>query len=75
MTGPSGDQDNASTPLSEEEREGLLPSYITLRGELNEAEQANILEAEQWASLHCSPAGSGQAQSWSVPGIRAFLMN
>lgn len=51
MIGPSGDQDNASTPLSEEEQEGLLPSYITLRGELNEAEQANILEAEQWASL------------------------
>lgn len=50
MTGPSGDQDNASTPLSEEEREGLVPSYITLRSELNEAEQANVLEAEQWAS-------------------------
>jgi len=37
--------------LSEEEREGLIPSYIALRGELNEAEQANILEAEEWAFL------------------------
>jgi Fic-DOC domain mobile mystery protein B len=27
----------------------LVPSYVTLRRELNEAEQANILEAEQWA--------------------------
>ena len=27
----------------------MLPSYITLRGELNEAEQANILEADSWA--------------------------
>jgi fido (protein-threonine AMPylation protein) len=26
-----------------------LLSYVTLRGELNEAEQANILEAEEWA--------------------------
>jgi Fic-DOC domain mobile mystery protein B len=49
MTDPLGEQDNASTPLSAEEREGLIPSYITLRGELNEAEQANILEADTWA--------------------------
>ncbi|MBL3591718.1 MAG: mobile mystery protein B [gamma proteobacterium endosymbiont of Lamellibrachia anaximandri] len=42
-------QDDASTPLSPEELEGLIPSYITLRSELNEAEQANILEAEEWA--------------------------
>ena len=40
--------DDASTPLSTEEMEGLIPSYITLRSELNEAEQANILEAEEW---------------------------
>ena len=37
------------TPLSGEERDGLIPSYITLRGELNEAEQGNILEAEEKA--------------------------
>lgn len=49
MTGPLDQQDDAATPLNEEEREGLIPSYITLRGELNEAEQANILEAEDWA--------------------------
>ena len=49
MTGPLDGQDDASTPLTEEEREQLIPSYITLRSELNEAEQANILEAEEWA--------------------------
>jgi len=49
MTDPLADQDNAATPLSDEEREGLIPSYITLRSELNEAEQANIQEAENWA--------------------------
>lgn len=49
MTDPLGPLDDAGTPLSEEEREGLILSYITLRNELNEAEQANILEAESWA--------------------------
>lgn len=50
MTGPLVPQDDGGTELTEEEREGLIPSYITLRSELNEAEQANILEAEEWAS-------------------------
>jgi Fic-DOC domain mobile mystery protein B len=50
MSDPLGEQDDASTPLSPEEREGLIPSYITLRGELNEAEQANLLEAAEWVS-------------------------
>jgi Fic-DOC domain mobile mystery protein B len=49
VTDPLFDQDDAATPLTPEEREGLIPSYITLRRELNEAEQANILEAEEWA--------------------------
>lgn len=49
MTDPLAEQDDSSTPLSAEEREGLIPSYIALRGELNEAEQANILEADAWA--------------------------
>lgn len=45
---PLIEQDDASTPLSPEEQEGLIPSYISLRSELNDAEQANILEAEEW---------------------------
>ena len=49
MTDPPGEQIDGSTPLTEEELEQLIPSYITLRHELNEAEQANILEAEDWA--------------------------
>lgn len=49
MSDPLLEEDDASTPLTAEEREGLIPSYVTLRRELNEAEQANILEAEQWA--------------------------
>jgi len=51
MTDPFVPQDDAGTPLSEAEREGLIPSYITFRRELNEAEQSNILEAEGWAMV------------------------
>ncbi|ACL74364.1 mobile mystery protein B [Thioalkalivibrio sulfidiphilus] len=49
MKDPLEEQDDASTPLQEQERADLIPSYITLRSELNEAEQANILEAQEWA--------------------------
>lgn len=51
MTDPLLEQDDASTPLTSEEREELIPAYITLRRELNEAEQINILAAEQWVFL------------------------
>jgi Fic-DOC domain mobile mystery protein B len=46
---PLGPQDDNATELTPEEREGLIPSYITTRDELNEAEQANILEGQTWA--------------------------
>jgi len=49
VSDPLLEEDDASTPLTAEEREGLILSYVTLRRELNEAEQANILEAEEWA--------------------------
>jgi len=41
--------DEANTPLTAEKREGLIPSYITLRHELNEAEQSNIGAALRWS--------------------------
>jgi Fic-DOC domain mobile mystery protein B len=37
-----------ATPLTPEEREGLIPSHVTLRRELNELEQQNILDADAW---------------------------
>lgn len=49
MSDPLLPEEDGQTALSDEEREGLIPSYITLRAELNEAEQANILDAEHWA--------------------------
>lgn len=41
--------DDGATPLAPEERNGLIPSHVTLRHELNELEQLNIIEADQWA--------------------------
>ena len=43
------DADDAATPLTADEKNGLIPSHITLRSELNEYEQANILAGETWA--------------------------
>jgi Fic-DOC domain mobile mystery protein B len=40
--------DDANTPLEAEEREQLIPSYITTRAELNEAELVNIADAIRW---------------------------
>ena len=48
MSGPFDANDDA-TPLEPAEREGLIPTHVTLRHELNELEQQNILEAEIWA--------------------------
>jgi hypothetical protein len=35
-------EDGIATPLTPEEREALIPTYITLRRELNEVEQIGI---------------------------------
>ena len=40
------------TPLSEEEKEGLLIKSITTRGELDELEQLNIEKAIEWTLNH-----------------------
>lgn len=48
MTDLSGADGNA-TPLSPVERDGLIPTHITLRSELNELEQKNVAEADRWA--------------------------
>ena len=36
------------TPLDEDEKEGLLIGTISTRAELNEFEQANIVDAVEW---------------------------
>jgi Fic-DOC domain mobile mystery protein B len=49
MSGLDDQPDDGATPLSQEEREGLIPAHISLRRELNQLEQQNILEADVWA--------------------------
>jgi hypothetical protein len=41
--------DDHATPLTPAERDDLIPTYITVRGELNELEQKNIATADRWA--------------------------
>lgn len=41
-----------ATPLDLDEANGLIPQHITTQGQLNEWEQANILEAEKWIGRH-----------------------
>lgn len=43
------DQADGATPLTEEEKEDLIPDHLTTRGQLNAWEQANIVRAEEWA--------------------------
>ena len=50
MSDPLTDADDeASTPLTPDERAALIPSYITLRTEINEIEQIGIDGADEWA--------------------------
>ena len=42
-------QPENATPLMSEEMRGLIPAYIAFRSELNEAEQENIVRAQDWA--------------------------
>lgn len=48
MTALDEEPDDA-TPLTPEERDGLIPTHIALRHELNELEQQNILIGTTWA--------------------------
>lgn len=41
-----------ATPLDPNESTGLIPDHITTQADLNEWEQANILEAETWLMTH-----------------------
>jgi len=43
-----GDLPDGATPLTPEEIEGLIPSHISLKQELNACEQENILSARLW---------------------------
>lgn len=48
MVGPF-EADQAGTPLDPQERDGLIPTHVTTREQLNELEAKNILKAITWA--------------------------
>jgi len=50
LTDLADDEPEGATPLTAEEREGLIPTQVALRRELNELEQRNILEASLWVT-------------------------
>ncbi len=67
-----------ATPLDLDEAIGLIPNHITTQSELNEWEQANILEAEMWLSTQrvayslptaSDIAGSKLNTNRKVPGL------
>jgi Fic-DOC domain mobile mystery protein B len=41
--------DDAATDLTPEERDGLIPTWIATRADLNQAERANIIAGLRWA--------------------------
>jgi len=47
--GISGSDPAGATPLSDEDLDGLIPTFIATRSDLNFAEQANIEAAMRWA--------------------------
>ncbi len=49
MSDPLIDADEASTPLTPDERADLIPSNITNRDELNEFEARGVADGDRWA--------------------------
>lgn len=49
MSGSAGGGASSQTPLDEDEARGLRLTYIATRGELDAAEQANIVRGRAWA--------------------------
>ena len=50
------DNPDGTTPLDADEREGLRFKHVSTRGELNQLEQANILEGMDWLKKQKPPA-------------------
>lgn len=46
---PFRPEDEAAIPLTNDERNGLIPSWVTFCHELNEVEQASIAGGRIWA--------------------------
>ena len=47
--GQTREHDDGNTPIDPDERDGLIPSHIQTRAELNQWEALNISRAQEWA--------------------------
>src|ERR1039458_8257729 len=65
---PVGD---GHTELSEEDREGLIPTYVATRGDLFDAEQRNIARA----LLRSSPAPGQLLEDFYLRGLHQAMFN
>ena len=50
MNPPTAEADDGNTPLDDDEIEGLIPTHVRSRSELNQWEGLNIAKAYQWLS-------------------------
>lgn len=60
-----GEPIDGNTPLDPDEADGLIPTHIETRGELNEWEQANIARAMNWIATR-----RGNSSAVSVEFLR-----
>ena len=65
---PAGD---GHTELSEEDREGLIPTYVATRGDLFDAEQRNIARA----LLRSSPTPGQLLEDFYLRGLHQAMFN
>jgi Fic-DOC domain mobile mystery protein B len=64
--------EDGQTPLDPDEAEGLLPKWIGSRGDLNEAENANILSSFGWARSELA-RGTQVATEGFLRGLHAAM--
>ena len=68
MSSEVGELDGA-TPLDPDEKEGLRFAHITTRGELDQLEQANIVEGLQWLKKQKKAGILSDPDCYSVTAI------
>jgi Fic-DOC domain mobile mystery protein B len=59
---------DGATPISDEESEGLIPTFVATRADLNLVEQVGIAAAQRWAAR--SPAARTVESVLSEPFVR-----
>ncbi len=68
FSGPPG-----STPIEPDDQAQLIPTWIATRGDLNSAEQVNIVRAATWLSGRAWSSGEILTQDW-LKGLHARML-